>query len=170
MRCALLALAACTHGREAPECPAGTVASGRLQTGRTFQSRCFCRRICRSVAVGAVALHSLRHVAVGSECFFLLDEHAERIFLSGRRMALKALWPRQHDGLYPHPIEHLSDRRSILTVFAPGSRVATGEGCAFANGCSNAHILRYGGGDARRAHGCGSHYSRSSPPFYLRPP
>ena len=90
-----------------------------------------------------------RHVALGRKCIFLLDKHPERIFLSSCSVAFKALWPRQHDGLYPHPIQHLSDRRSIFAEFDPGAGVAAGEGRTFANGRSYAHVLRHGRGDAR---------------------
>ena len=56
--------------------------------------------------------------------FFFWTSTLSCIFLSSRRVALRALWPHQHDGLYPYPVQYLSDRRGILTELDPGPGVA----------------------------------------------
>src|SRR5262249_49282461 len=137
MRRALLAPAACTHGRSASECSAGAFTQSCLQTGGAVQPRCVCWWLCRPIAVGTVAFHSLRYVALGGKCILFLDKHSERVFLSGCRMALEALRPHQYDGLYSYPIERLSDCRRIFAELDLGPCVAAGEGRTFTDGCPN---------------------------------
>jgi MFS family permease len=76
--------------------------------------------------------------------FFFLDKHLERIFLSSCCIALQTLWPRQHNGLYKHPLQHLPDRGSIFAEFNLGSSFAVGEGRTFANGRPYANLIRHG--------------------------
>ena len=70
--------------------------------------------------------------------------------------------PRQYDGIYAYPVQHLPDRRGILTKLDPGSRPLAVAGGTFANGCPDTDVLRHGGGYARRAHGCRQRHGRAA--------
>src|SRR5262249_10803127 len=83
------------------------------------------------------------------QAYFFLDEHPERIFLSSRGVAFKTVWSGQHNGFYPYSVQRLPDCCSTLAEFDARSHVVTDEGRTFANGCSHAHVLRYGCGHAR---------------------
>ena len=154
VRRALPAVTPRAHERGPPECAARTFARGCVQTSRPIQSRCVCRRLCRSISVGAVAFRTFRHVAYGGKLILFLDKYTECVLLSGRCVALEAFRPRQHDGLYSHSVQHLLNRGRVLAQFDPDSRLTVSASRALANGCADTHLLRHGRSHASRAHRC----------------
>ena len=67
-------------GRAARQRAARPLARHRLQARRAVQPRCLCRRLCRAVAAGAVAVRAFRPVAVGGGLFFFWASDAVSAF------------------------------------------------------------------------------------------
>ena len=67
------------------------VARHGLQARGVVQPRRLCRRLRRAVAVGAVAVQALRHVAVGRQPVLFLDQRAERLVVSAGRLARRGV-------------------------------------------------------------------------------
>src|SRR5258708_6522675 len=94
--------AACAGRRTRPSCAARPLAQDRLQACGTVFRRCLRRRVRRPVAAGALAVSTLRPVAVGRRIVLFLVEHAERVFLSGGGLGCQARRSRQHPGVHAH--------------------------------------------------------------------
>src|SRR6266852_6185500 len=131
----------------------GALAPNRLQARRALQPGFVCGRLHRSIAHGALAVRALRSLARRSERVLLLVERAHRPLLSGRGAAGQTLRPRQHHGFHPYPLERLSHSRGLLAEPHHRARAAAGALRALADGRADAHVLRHGGGDPRRADG-----------------
>jgi MFS family permease len=82
--------------------------------------------------------------------FLLLVGCVERVLLSGRGAPRRPHRPQQHDGLHPHPLEHLPDPRSFLAEPGAHPRPAPGAGGVVADGRTDPHLLRDGRGHAAR--------------------
>src|SRR6202022_2602552 len=113
------------------------------------------RWLCRAIAAGALAVRTIRHVAVGSQLVLLLLGPAGGVLVSGRGLAVAPHRFGQHHGLYPRPIESLSHPGGILAKPAADALPAAHPRGSRANGCADAVLLRDGGGSRSRATGRG---------------
>src|SRR3984893_14603066 len=82
----------------------------------------------------------------------------------------KPLRPREHDGVHPHPFEHLSHRGSVHFESARRARASPAAIRILTNGRADAHVLRHGRRYAPRTHGSGKHDSGSPQPCLLHQP
>ena len=105
-----------------------------------------------------------------ASAFFLLVERARRLLVSGGGAAGATLRPRQHDGVHAHTLEHLPHRGGVLTQSHDRARAAAGALRALADGRADTHVLRDGGGDARRADRRRERYRGPAQPRLLHQP
>ena len=95
---------------------------------------------------------------------FLLVEHAERLFLSGRRLDRQAHRARQHHGVHAYSFQHLPDPGGVRAEPLCGAWAAAVALGAVADGRADPHLLRHGRGDAGRAAGGCQRHRRAAQP------
>ena len=147
----------------------GSVARHRLQACSLVQPGFFRWRIRRPVAVGAVAVRTVRSFARGAPACFSSGPTFSRPSPIRWRRAWQTLRPDQYHGVHAYPFEHLShcggvllepdDRLALLLVRSALSRWT----------CRRAH-LRDGGGHARRSARGGERHRGPAKPCFLHQP
>ena len=163
-RRALSPCAACPRRGEGAASAARPLARHRLQARGAVQHRRFRGRFRRPVPAGAVAVRAFRPLAVGGRRVFLLVEHAERLFLSGRGLDREACRPRQHHGVHAYSLQHLSDPGGVLAKSLSGAGTVAAAVGVVADGRADPHLLRHGRGDAGGTAGGGQRHRRAAQP------
>ena len=113
-RRALPAPAACAHGRGAPSAPLGPSRGVVYKLAALFSLDAFAGGFVVQSLLALWLFERFDLSLSAASLFFFWSSTAERVFLSGGGVAGEAHRPHQHHGLYPHPVQHLSDPGGVL--------------------------------------------------------